>query len=339
MKQAVTVGPRDVQIQDGPFPDAGLADAIIVVETVGLCAADVHLFIGDSVIAHYPHVQGHEFAGTILTLPDGAFGDLTVGDRVAVEPLLPCGDCVACRRGRTNACERLRVIGAHLSGGLAERVAVPPANLHRVGDLPPALAAFVEPMSIGVHAVNRTDLRAGDHALILGAGPIGQSVILAARDRGASVAVVDRIEQRLEMARALGADRTIIAGPDVESAVLRWTGGDRPTVVFEATGVASVVRQAIDLVAHSGTVVAIGISKDDVPVPALTVTQKELSILGSRNSVHEFPAAIRIVSANRDLISSLITHAFPFAQTFQAMAMAADQQDRTGKVQVNVSER
>jgi threonine dehydrogenase-like Zn-dependent dehydrogenase len=339
MKRAVTIGPRRVEIQEGSLPEAGPADAIVGVETVGLCAADAHFFIGDSVIAHYPHVQGHEFGGTILALPDGAARGLAVGDRVAVEPLLPCGRCVACRRGRTNACEGLQVIGAHVPGGLAEQVAVPAGNLHPVGDLPPALAAFVEPMSIAVHAVNRTDLQTGDHALVLGAGPIGQSIILAARDRGASVAVVDRIGHRLEMARALGADRTILAGPDVETAVLTWTGGDRPTVVFEATGVAAVVRQAIELVAHSGTVVAIGISPDDVPVPALTVTQKELSILGSRNSVNEFPDAIRIVTANRDLVTGLITHAFPFAQTSQAMAMAADQQDRTGKVQVNVSER
>jgi L-gulonate 5-dehydrogenase len=339
VRQVVTVAPREVEVREAALPVPGPSEAIVAVETVGLCAADAHFFAGDSVIGHYPHVQGHEFAGFVLSLPPDAPAHLRVGDRVAVEPLLPCGRCIACRRGRTNCCVRLQVIGAHVAGGLSEQIAVPARNLHPVGDLPADLAAFVEPMSIGLHAVNRSGIQPGDFAVVYGAGPIGQSVTLAARDRGASVLVVDLILHRLDMAAALGADRTVVAGPDAERAIIEWTGGDRPTVAFEATGIASVVRQAIDIVAHAGSVVAIGISPDDVPIPSLAITQKELSILGSRNSAGEFPEAVRIVAENRDLVSSLITHTFPMALAAQAMVTATDEQDVTGKVQIKISER
>jgi L-gulonate 5-dehydrogenase len=339
MRQAVTVGPREVLLEDAPDPTPGPDAAVVAVETVGLCAADIHFFLGDSVIAHYPHVQGHEFAGRVTRLPEGYRGELRVGERVAVEPLLPCGSCVACRRGRRNCCERLEVIGAHVPGGLAESIALPVDTLHPAGDLEAALAAFVEPVSIGLHAVNRSGLAAGDRAVVFGGGPIGQSVTLAARDRGAEVFVVDRFESRLRLARRLGAADGVVAGPDVTGAVLAWTGGDRPTTVFEATGVAAVLRDAVDLVAHSGVVVAIGISSETVVLPVLPLTQKELSILGSRNNLGAFPDAVRLVRGNRELVRDLITHTFPFEEAADAMAFAADHQQETGKVQIRLGSR
>ncbi len=337
MRRLVTLAPGRVELQDGPEPVVGPDEALIAVEAVGICGSDVHLFTGEHPYSHFPNVQGHEFAGRVVSLPASYRGPAGVGDRVAIEPLLMCGECLPCRRGRGNCCLRMRTYGAQIDGGLAERIAVKASLLYPTGDLSAELAALVEPMSIGLQATARSGMTASDTVLVFGAGPIGQAILLAAADMGARVMVVDRIAARLQLARRLGADAVLDASTDdTRDAVLAWTDGDGPTVVFEATGVPAVVEGAIDLVASSGTVVVVGLSRQNVAVPMVDLTRKELTIVGSRNNMGQFGRAVSLVQRQPDRVGLLISHRFPLERAPEAFELAHSSPQVTEKIIIEV---
>ena len=321
MRQALTVAVRRVELTEAAAPAAPEpGEALLEVASVGICGSDIAMWLGTDPYANFPIRQGHEFSGRVVAFGAGYAGPITVGELVAVEPLLPDRTCIACRRGHPNCCRALRVFGAHQDGALAERLVVPAANLYRVGTLTPDLAAFVEPVSIGLQMVTRSGLQAGDQAVIFGAGPIGQAVLIAAADRGARCLAVDVVPGRLERALTNGAEFTVDGGhDDVPARIREWTAGEGPAVVFEATGVAAVFRTAIDVVAHSGTMVVAGTSMDDVAIPSLALVKKELNLLGSRNNAGLYADSVALVQRYRDRCDALITQRFSLDDVQQAM--------------------
>jgi L-gulonate 5-dehydrogenase len=342
MKAAVTTGPGRMEFRDVPAAEPGPAELVVRTQVVGLCGSDIHLFHGDHPYVRYPVIQGHEFSAVVAELgPDqpGGPGGLRPGDLVAVEPLRPCGTCLACRRGHGNCCRLLEVAGAHIDGALRESLVVPATSCYAVGDLPADLAALVEPTSIGLQAVTRSGVGAGDQVVILGAGPIGQTAAMAAADRGAEVLAVDLLDNRLATTRTLGATVTVNAGrEDVAAAVQRWAGADGPIAVIEATGMPALVRLAVDVVAHSGTVVVVGITTQDVSLPVVDFSRKEINLLGSRNNAGVFGEAVDLVRRHRDTASTMITHRFGFGEVPAAMELAAGHPQEAGKVQVRVGD-
>lgn len=329
---AVTTSPGQMQVRQVPDPTPGDREVRVAVAAVGLCGSDYHLFAGTHPYARFPQIQGHEIAGTIDGLGPGYDGPLSVGDRVAVEPFVHCGACFACRRGRSNCCERLEVMGAHIPGALREFVVVSPERLHPVQDLTADLCALVEPLSIAVQAVERSEAAAGDRVVVLGAGPIGLGVALACSDRGAHVLVVDRLPSRLAAARRFGAEATADTSTDDVGAVVdEWTHGEGAAVVVDATGVPALIRMAVDLVAPSGVVVIVGISGEDVAVPVIAFTRKELTVRGSRNNNGLFPASIDLVRRHGQTVGSLISHRFPLSEAPEALRFAADHPDQVEK--------
>jgi L-gulonate 5-dehydrogenase len=323
VRQVVTVEAGRMAVRESPVPEPGDGEALLRVEAVGLCGSDYHLFDGTHPYARFPQVQGHEFTGIVERLPRGYEGLIGPGDRVAVEPLLWCGRCFACRRGRTNCCESLAVMGAHVAGGLADYVALPAERLHATGSLPALVAVLAEPFSIGLHAVRRGQVVEDDRVLVVGAGPIGLTAALSAVDAGAQVLVADRLGSRLEAAKRLGAAVVVDTSvEDLAGAVADFTGGTGVAVAVEATGVPSLVRTAVDVVAQSGTVVVVGISQADVAVPVSEFSRKEISLLGARNSAGEFPAAIDLISRHAEVAASLVTHVFGLDETPAAIEFA-----------------
>jgi len=340
VRVALTAGKGQMELRELPEPEAGPGQVVLRVGVVGLCGGDIHIYRGEHPYATYPLVQGHEFCGSVLSFGPGYEGPLRLGDLVAVEPLLPCGGCFACRRGHPNCCVGLKVMGAHVGGALAEQVAVPVSSCYPVGDLPPELAALVEPISIGLQAVVRSGATMGDQMLVLGAGPIGQAVTVCAVDRGAEVMVVDKLENRLELATQLGASLvTDVTRASVDEAVFAWTGGDGPAIVVDATGVPALIRLAADVVAPSGTVVVVGISLNAVALSVVDFTRKELNVLGSRNNAGLFADAVQIVQRSADRVARLITHRFPFEEAPRAMEFLRDHPEQAEKVLVLVDER
>jgi threonine dehydrogenase-like Zn-dependent dehydrogenase len=340
MRQLVTRAPGELELREVADPTPARDEALVAVEAVGICGSDLHLFTGEHPYARFPNVQGHEFGGRVISLPIGYAGTVQVGQRVAVEPLLMCGECLPCRRGRGNCCVRMRTYGAHIDGALSELIAVPPGLLYDADDLSAALAALVEPMSIGQQAIDRAGLRPDDLVVIYGAGPIGLAVLLGSVDRGCSVLVVDRVERRLELAHALGALRTVDATFEpADASILDWTGGEGPTVVFECTGVPAVLEEAIRVVASSGTVVVLGLSRESVTLPMVEFTRKELTVVGSRNNMGHFGDAVDLVRRRATQVQQMITHRFPMERGREAFALALNEPSLVEKVIVEIGER
>jgi L-gulonate 5-dehydrogenase len=339
MRQAVTTAIRDIRVGEAPEPAAPAAgEALLEIAAVGICGSDIAMWNGSDPYASFPIRQGHEFSGRVMAFGPGYDGSLAVGQLCAVEPLLPDRTCGACLRGHPNCCVNLRVFGAHLDGALVDRLVVPTRNLHAAGDLTPELAAFVEPVSIGLHMVERSGLVDREQAVVFGAGPIGQAVQVAAGDRGARLLAVDVVPGRLERARQNGAETIVDASTeDVRARIAAWTNGQGPTMVFEATGVAAVLRTAIDVAAHAGTVVVAGTSTEDVSIPSLALVRKELNVLGSRNSVGVYEAAIDLVRRHRERCASLITQRFDLADVQEALVFGETHPSVSNKMMIAVT--
>lgn len=338
MRTAVAVAPGVMQMHDVEPPPLPPGHVRLRIEVVGLCGSDYHLFAGDHPYARFPQTLGHEFCGVVLELPEGEPSSLRVGQRVTAEPFLPCGVCFPCRRGRGNCCTDLRVMGAHMPGALAEEIVVRAGAVHPTGDLSPTLTALVEPVSIGLQAVRRGAVQAGDQVLIYGAGPIGLTAQLAAQDVGAQVMVVDREPTRLARATQLGASVIVDTNTEqVPAQVARWTHGDGPAVVIEATGAPVLFQEAFEVVAASGTVVALGISDASVDIPLITFSRKELTVVGSRNSTDLFPDAISLTRRHTNALESLVTHRFPFEEVGTAIDFARSHPEQVCKTMIDVT--
>ena len=338
MRQLVTIAPGQLEVRESPEPVPSLGEAVITVEAVGLCGSDLNLFTGEHPYSWFPHVQGHEFSGRVVSLPTGYRGPIAIGQRVAVEPLLMCGECLPCRRGRGNCCLRMRTYGTQIDGGLTERIAVKADLLYDAEGLTAELAALVEPMSIGLHAVARAAVEPTDTVVVYGAGPIGQAILLALIDLGAPVMVIDRVSSRLDLALALGATKVAdVSEGSVDEAIAAWTGGDGPTVVFEATGVPAVLEEAMRVVASSGTVAVVGLSRQSVSVPMVEFTRKELTVVGSRNNMGQFGDAVDLVRRRRDQVQRLISHRFPLEGGQEAFALAHSSPQTTEKIIIEVA--
>lgn len=332
---AVTTRVGSIQIEQVPTPEPGHDDALLHVETVGVCGTDLHIFDG-SYTTRLPLVQGHEISGIIEYLPPAYDGPLTLGTRVAVEPVTSCGTCVACRRGRRNTCRAMDAIGVHRPGGLQSRITVPVQNIHDASELTPEATALCETLSVSMRAVTRTSVTSEDTVLILGAGPIGLAAVIAARDLAAEVMVVDLHPARLELARELGATHGVRGMDDLDSRVQDWTSGDGAAVVIEATGAADVAEKAFDLVATAGRISMVGVSEQRMHLPVKAIQAKELDVYGSRATL-DFSGAVALAGRHQEAVRSLVSHRFSLHEAGAALDYAHDHPQDVVKVLIDVS--
>jgi threonine dehydrogenase-like Zn-dependent dehydrogenase len=329
MRAVVTRRAGSMEVGDVPDPgEPGAGQVLLRPEAVGICGSDLHFLTGELATPpafgpQFPRVQGHEFAGVVEAIGPGCPPELALGQRVAVHPLSSCGRCRACRIGRGNACRDFRLVGVHVDGALADRVTVAADQVFGVGDLPPAVAAFCEPMSIAVRALERGVVAEGDRVVVLGAGPIGQAVTIGALDRGAQVLVTDVAAARLVPAAAAGAEVLDAGASDVVGTAGEWSGGDGPAVVVDCTGRPSAIADGVAMVAPAGRVVVVGISHEQVSLPVDAFTRKELDLLGSTVcTAADFAEAVRLVGRHQEQVSGLVTHQAPLTEAPAAIAHA-----------------
>lgn len=339
MNAIVLTRPGQVNLVEQPPPEARPGEALLQVRQVGLCGSDVTSYIGGNPLVRYPRVPGHEVCAEILAVEANEQG-LRVGDLVCVEPLLSCGRCGACRRGRYNCCMNLRVLGVHVDGGLRERFTHPTNRLHKAG--PPLSAdrlALCEPLSIGVHVNRRGDVQAGQQVVILGAGAIGICALVVARTRTPHVLVADKLAERLERASAFGAEVTVnVTRTDVEQAVMDWTKGAGADVVLEAVGTPETLELTLDLVAYGGRIAVLGLCKAPVTFYRSSLfVEKEVDFVGSRNSREAFPEVLELVESGRIDLTPLITHRFSLARTAEAFELMVHHPEQVGKCIVQVT--
>jgi threonine dehydrogenase-like Zn-dependent dehydrogenase len=327
-----------MEVLDVPEPaEPGPGEVIVHPDAVGICGSDFHFFTGELQIfedSPYPRIQGHEFTGTIEALGPETSGRISVGDRVSILPLSNCGECYPCRVGRGNVCDNFSLIGIHTDGGLQEKLRVPESQVFAIATDEPATAALAEPFSIGVRTVHRARIEEGERVVIIGAGPIGQASHLLARERGATTLLVDRIQSRLDLGAATGAEGLLWEDRDqVVEACREWSGGEGPPLVIDATGVPDPIRAAVDMVASAGRVTVVGMSGEEVPLRIGTFTEKEVDLLGvSCCGPEEFTQAVRFVEGNEAQLQPLITKRFSLDQAPEALAYAMDNPAEVMKV-------
>jgi 2-desacetyl-2-hydroxyethyl bacteriochlorophyllide A dehydrogenase len=319
MRTIVLDQPRQLSVVDRPAPRApGPGEALVRVHRIGICGTDLHAYQGNQPFFTYPRVLGHELGVEVVEIADGAEG-IAAGDRCAVEPYLSCGTCIACRSGKTNCCVRLQVLGVHADGGMRELITLPVRVLHRSDTLSLDQLALVEPLCVGAHAVARAGIEADECVLVIGAGPIGLSVIQFASLAGAKVLVMDVNRDRLEFAREHFRVDAVIenseGGPSTETMtrVQALTDGDMPTLVFDATGNQRSMTAAFDLPAHGGRLVFVGLFQGDVTFHDPAAHRRELTMLCSRNALPaDFRRVISLLESDHVDTSQWISHRVPF---------------------------
>jgi 2-desacetyl-2-hydroxyethyl bacteriochlorophyllide A dehydrogenase len=316
MLQIVLEKPGQFVAHDGPEPTLSPGDALVRVHRIGVCGTDLHAFAGKQPFFTYPRILGHELGVEVID-PGRDHCGLKTGDRCAVEPYLNCGHCIACRRGKPNCCTSLNVIGVHSDGGMRPFIAIPARKLHRSTTLDYEQLALVETLGIGAHAVERAKPSKEDFILVIGAGPIGLSVIQFALVSGATLVVMDVSEQRLAFCRdQLGVKHTEIVGPDSLSTLKSIGGGDLPTVVIDATGNANSMARTFELAAHGGRIVFVGLFQGDVTFNDPNFHRRELTLCASRNALPgTFRDIISLVENGKVDTRPWISHRFTLRDT------------------------
>lgn len=310
MKTIVLEKPGEFRLTERPeLGSPAPGEALIRVRRVGVCGSDIHAYKGNQPFFTYPRVVGHELGVEIAAVGPNEKG-LAVGDRCAVEPYLHCGRCIACRRGKTNCCVALQVLGVHADGGMRELMTVPVAKLHRSRSLSLDQLALVEMLTIGAHAVRRAQLDPGENVLIIGAGPIGLATATFAQLCGARVSVLEISAWRREFCRQhLKVDRCLEGQGDTGKQLQELLGGDLPTTVFDATGSPKSMMQAVQYVANGGKLVYVSLVQADLTFTDPELHRRELTLLRSRNALAaDFVWAMQMVEDGRINLGPWITH-------------------------------
>lgn len=332
---------RMIEVPEPEIRDRG--DVLLAVNTVGVCGSDVHYYttgrIGTQVV-QFPFCVGHEFAATVLEVGEGV-ARVSPGDRVAVDPAMSCGNCDQCRAGRRHTCRTLKFLGCpgQVEGCLGERIVMPEACCYRVADATTfELAALVEPLSIGVYAVRMSVPAKSARIGILGCGPIGLSVLLAAADAGAErIYCTDKIDARLHVAKKAGASWT---GNPCRTDVVEEIAARESAlldVVFECCGEQEALDQAVDLVKPGGKVMLVGIPEiDRVSFAIEKLRRKEICLQNVRRQNECVGQAIDMIETGGLRPGFMVTHRFPLERAQEAFDLVAGYADGVVKAMIQV---
>ncbi|MBM4076242.1 MAG: zinc-binding alcohol dehydrogenase family protein [Planctomycetes bacterium] len=317
MKAVQLFEPKQFRLIDIPEPDEpGPGDAVVRVDRVGICGTDISGYLGKMPFYSYPRIPGHELGVEVVAVGAGVT-NVKPGDRCSVEPYMNNPNSFASQRGRTNCCEDLQVLGVHTDGGLRPRFKLPARKLHVSKTLSMEQLALVETLAIGCHAVSRCRPEKNENVLVIGAGPIGLSVIEFVKLSGANLIVMDRVSSRLEFCRhTMKVQQTVLAGDGQEETTLRdLTDGNLPTIVVDATGSSASMSNAINYVGHTGKLVFVGITTDLVSFPHPIMHRREMTLLASRNALPEdFGRIIQLIETGQIDTRPWITHRTGFEE-------------------------
>lgn len=293
----------------------GAGEALVRVHRVGICGTDISGYLGKMPFYSYPRIPGHELGVEVVAV--GAdVTNVKPGDRCSVEPYMNCQQCFSCTRGRPNCCEKLQVLGVHTDGGLRPQFVLPARKLHVSTKLTLDQLALVETLGIGCHAVNRGNPQRDENVLVIGAGPIGLSVIEFVKLTGATITVLDMNEKRLAFCKdTMGVHHTIrVTTPeDVLKTMHEQTNGTLYPVVFDATGNTKSMCGAFEYVGFTGKIVFVGIVTDPVSFADPLFHRREMTILASRNALPEdFTRIIKLIEDGHIDTRPWITHRTEF---------------------------
>ena len=323
MKAIKVIEPFKVEIVDVPNPKITKPnDVIVKITSGGICGSDIGIWNGTNSLATYPRVIGHEFGG-IVTEVGSAVTKVKVGDKVAVDPVVSCGECYACKIGRHNVCSTLEVIGVLRDGGFAEYVLADEKNIHKFQVyFDKSLLGLVEPYTIGVEINNRAQVHQGDKVLIMGCGPIGICAMQVAKRNGATVMMTDLVTERLDKAKTMGADEIVLVNEEnLEERIKEFTAGEGIPVVIDTVCVPASFEQSVQLASPAGRVVVIGLRNQPSEITMADITKKELTIVGSRLNNDCFDEVIAGFEDGTLHPEQLMTKVFNYKDVMEAFTM------------------
>ena len=316
--------PGVLRAMEAVMPTRAPDEVLLRIRRVGVCGTDLHIFSGNQPYLAYPRVMGHEISGTVEEAPTDS--PLRAGDVVYVMPYLSCGNCVACRQGKTNCCVNIQVLGVHRDGAFTEYLSVPAPCVHKAEGVSLDQAAMVEFLSIGAHGVRRADVKAGQKVLVVGTGPIGMAAALFAQIRGAIVTALDTRIERVEFCKQhLGTAHGVVIGPNDVQELSDLTQGDFYDVVFDATGNARAMERGFQFVAHGGQYVMVSVVRDNITFSDPEFHKREATLLGSRNATtQDFETVLTAMRAGHIPTAALNTHRMALADVPTSFASLLD---------------
>ncbi|HVX99998.1 MAG TPA: L-idonate 5-dehydrogenase [Pseudorhodoplanes sp.] len=341
MRAVIIHAPRDLRVEPYEICDPGPRQVKVRVGAGGICGSDLHYYQHGgfgTVRIREPMVLGHEVAGTVVAAGSAVTG-IKPGDRIAINPSNPCLSCKFCREGAHHHCLDMRFYGSamrfpHVQGAFREEIVIEEHQAFPVGDISLGEAAFAEPLSVCLHAVNRAGSLLGKRVLVTGCGPIGCLTILAARHAGAGeIVATDIAAATLAKARQVGADRALDAG---DRDALSTYAADKGyfDVAFECSGNAQALNTALQAVRAGGTIVQIGLAGGEIPIPINMAVAKEILLKGTFRFDAEFGFAVALLSRRAVDVSPLLTATLPLERAVEAFELAADR-SRAMKVQLS----
>ncbi|MCR4603952.1 MAG: zinc-binding alcohol dehydrogenase family protein [Prevotella sp.] len=309
MKAIQISKPSEMKVIEMPDPTMGDGDVLLRMHYVGFCGSDLSTYRGGNPMVKMPVVPGHEVGAEIVSIGKDVPEGLKAGMTVTVNPYTNCGKCASCRNGRVNACQHNETLGVQRWGAMCQYIAMPWEKVIPAGLLTPRTCALIEPMSVGFHAVSRALVTDIDVVLIIGCGMVGMGAVVRAAQRGATVIAADIDDEKLALARQMGAGYTInTLTDDVHASLLEMTSGFGPDVVIEAVGSTPTYQMAVDEVAFTGRVICIGYAKTEISFQTKFFVQKELDIRGSRNAQpSDFRAVIHYLEKGTCPVDRLIS--------------------------------
>ncbi|MEL0456522.1 zinc-binding alcohol dehydrogenase family protein [Flavobacteriaceae bacterium SZ-1-7] len=316
MKYIVCEKPGEFQLKDKEAPKRKQGEALLKIKKVGICGTDLHAYSGNQAFFTYPRILGHELASEVLEIDENEKG-IKAGDKVVVMPYVSCGNCIACRNGKTNCCTNIRVLGVHADGGMQQRITVPENILLPANNLSDNEMAIVEPLAIGAHAIRRANIQKRETIAVIGCGPIGIGIMKLAQIAGAKVIAIDMNEQRLDYAKEkIGVDYIVKAGETAVEEISKITKGDLCTAVFDASGNKYALEACPSYMAHGGRFILVGLSKGELVYNHPAIHAKEMTLMCSRNATTEdFEHVISVL--NQFPTDSFITHSVDFTEMIQ----------------------
>ncbi|QMV16195.1 Zn-dependent oxidoreductase [Vibrio spartinae] len=313
MKSLVVQEPNKFIMSEKAIPECGDDDVLVKVAYAGICGSDMHILHGHNPFVVYPRTSGHEFSGTVAAV-GAKVSELSVDDHVVVDPVISCGHCRPCRHGRVNTCLNLQVIGVHRDGGFSQYQVVPASNVYKISkQVPLKQAALVEPYTIAANVFDRLRPCDGDSILIYGAGVIGLTLVQVAKVLGIPSIVVDIVDEKLAVAKQLGATDTINSKQqDVEAVIMEMTQGEGVPLIADAACIPSLVPQILRLAAPAGAVCLLGFLSEPSELAQIEVIKKELTIVGSRLNNKMFSKVIPWIEAGELNTEAIVSHEFAF---------------------------
>jgi 2-desacetyl-2-hydroxyethyl bacteriochlorophyllide A dehydrogenase len=310
MKTLVCEKPGQWNWRQEEIPSLATGEVLVKIKRIGICGTDLHAFQGNQAFFEYPRVLGHELSGVI---EDSGSSELQKGQAVLIVPYLHCGTCLACRKGSTNCCANMQVIGVHQDGGMREFLNVPASHVLAVDGVDFDSMALVECLAIGAHAVRRGAVCELDTVVIVGAGPIGLGCVQFAKANGARVIVVDMNEERLEFCKKEFGVEAIKAGVNAADDISKLTNGEYASVVIDATGHAGAMIGSVNFCGHGANLVYVGLTKGELVYTHTDIHKRELTILCSRNAtLEDFSRVTDLMREGKVVSTCMVTHRSSF---------------------------